>query len=145
MFSYDIQVTSSAQGVGLGRRLLNELRILCQKYDMKKVMLTVLKGSFLFFAMLWFVETSTNIVAANVKATAFYRGIGYVLVLSARMCCWFIRDSFITDPTSPNYVDSEDEGDDDEEEEEEIVDYEILSKSIWRFFMSTGNFIDFKI
>jgi GNAT superfamily N-acetyltransferase len=42
-FSYELQVSKSYQGKGLGRYLMTLLEALARHYQMKKVMLTVLK------------------------------------------------------------------------------------------------------
>lgn len=48
MQSYDIQVTTAAQGMGLGKELLGELAKLGNAYNMEKIMLTVLKGAHIY-------------------------------------------------------------------------------------------------
>ncbi|KAJ3500713.1 hypothetical protein NLJ89_g9671 [Agrocybe chaxingu] len=59
VYCYDIHVSSAAQGLGLGKKLLGELVKLCEEYQMEKIFLTVLK--------------------ANTRAAKLYKSIGFTL------------------------------------------------------------------
>jgi len=48
-FSYDIQISPSSQGMGLGKKLLEELAKLGQAFQMQKILLTVLKSTLASF------------------------------------------------------------------------------------------------
>ncbi|KAF9569638.1 acyl-CoA N-acyltransferase [Agrocybe pediades] len=89
LYCYDIQIKPSAQGLGLGRRLLDELAKLGSVFRMEKILLTVLKK--------------------NTRAIKFYEAVG-----------------FSVDPTSPGYLESDEELIPENAE----ADYEILSKQI---------------
>ncbi|KAF8168034.1 acyl-CoA N-acyltransferase [Crassisporium funariophilum] len=57
LYCYDIQVATTAQGAGIGKRLLNALAIIGKAFRMEMILLTVFK--------------------ANVNALKFYTGIGF--------------------------------------------------------------------
>ncbi|CAA7266508.1 unnamed protein product [Cyclocybe aegerita] len=59
IYCYDIHVSSAAQGLGLGKKLLGELVKLCGEYQMERIFLTVLK--------------------ANQRAAKLYKSIGFTL------------------------------------------------------------------
>lgn len=50
-YSYELQVTASRQGMGLGKRLINELVTLGRAFNMEKILLTVFKGLHPFLDM----------------------------------------------------------------------------------------------
>ena len=42
--SYELQVEATAQGMGIGKKLVNDLTTLGRAFNMEKIMLTVFKG-----------------------------------------------------------------------------------------------------
>ncbi|KAF9481364.1 acyl-CoA N-acyltransferase [Pholiota conissans] len=63
IYCYDLQVSPSTQGVGLGKNMMKELEKIAQSYNMEKIALTVFK--------------------ANTKAAAFYKAFGFELDLTS--------------------------------------------------------------
>ena len=80
IYSYELQVAAAAQGMGIGKKLVNDLTALGKTFNMEKIMLTVLKGLYPFLCasgrgIEW------NFIA-NTRAMQFYKNIGCVIV------CW---------------------------------------------------------
>ena len=128
-YSYELQVTATAQGMGIGKKLINDLTTLGRAFNMEKILLTVFKG--LYPPFLGPLQSCHKIewnVIANSNAMQFYKHIGCVVV------CWsgtnliysFIYHRFHLDPSSPNYIEEDDEELDPDNESD--ADYEILSK-----------------
>jgi GNAT superfamily N-acetyltransferase len=44
LISYELQVADAAQGMGIGKKLMNELITLGRAFNMEKILLTVFKG-----------------------------------------------------------------------------------------------------
>ena len=79
--SYELQVAASAQGKGLGKRLLMDLEKICKGFDMEKITLTVLKcktPSCGWYPKACLISQGT----ANSKARSFYRSLGCVYQMS---------------------------------------------------------------
>ena len=48
IYSYELQVAATAQGMGIGKKLINELTTLGRAFNMEKILLTVFKGLYPF-------------------------------------------------------------------------------------------------
>ncbi|KAK1232680.1 hypothetical protein PQX77_004156 [Marasmius sp. AFHP31] len=102
LYCYEIQVRGSYQGKSLGKILMGAIEPIAQRWEMEKIMLTVLKGKS-GGPSPPLTPLTTRSSSANTRACQFYRALGFAL-----------------DPSSPT----------DDDEGYENVDYEILSKTI---------------
>lgn len=83
IYSYELQVAATSQGMGIGKKLMNDLNTLGRAFNMEKIMLTVFKGFYPPF--LGHIASGHGIdwnVIANSSAMQFYKHIGCVIV------CW---------------------------------------------------------
>ena len=143
MESYELQVAASAQGKGLGKKLLCDLEKIGKGFNMEKIMLTVLKcKSTLSLSLLCrFVPDTSH--TANSKARSFYTSLGYEIFLFffsfSLLIDFIIILRFTVDATSPCQGSGQLGNDPEREEDLGIADYEILSKVVVRIQVQGGN------
>ena len=115
--------------MGIGKKLVNELTTLGRAFNMEKILLTALKGLYPFLCASGHGIEWNFIV--NTRAMQFYKNIGCVIIYwSETYLIYLFTYRFHVDPSSPNYIEEDDEKEDLDPDDESDVDYEILSKII---------------
>ena len=82
IYSYELQVAATARGLGLGKKLMNDLMTLSRAFNMKKILLTVFKG--LYPSFLARIASGHRIewnFVVNTSAMQFYKHIGCVVIV----------------------------------------------------------------
>ena len=81
IYSYELQVAATSQGMGIGKKLMNDLTTLGRAFNMEKIILTVFKG--LYPPFLGRFASGHGIewnFIVNSSAMQFYKHIGCVII-----------------------------------------------------------------